>query len=212
MDTDATTNRSPVKSADYRHTRRLGDIGMALFLISLAILFISGLLGYILIRARVFGEGNIGSIQIQLPALFWVSTALIVAASYTIHQATRAIAHERQKQFKQWLVATLVLGGLFVLVQIPCLTLLLERNYHGISQAIPNGRVRNGLYGFIFFLIALHALHVLGGMIALIRLAIHGFKGRYDHENHQSVKHTAQYWHFIDVVWIILFGTILLMG
>jgi heme/copper-type cytochrome/quinol oxidase subunit 3 len=195
-----------------RYKRRLGDIGMWLFLGALGVLFGAGLMGYVLIRTRVFGEGSIGSVRIQLPEGFWFSTAIIIAASFAIHQAVEAVSHERQKAFRQWLWATLILGALFVIVQIPSLIMLLERHMEMLREVVRQGQRHNALYGFIFFLIALHALHVIGGIIVLIRMGIHGLKGEYDHEHYDSVRHAAQYWHFLDIVWIILFLTIWLIA
>jgi heme/copper-type cytochrome/quinol oxidase subunit 3 len=195
-----------------RHRRRLGDIGMWLFLAALGILFAAGLMGYVLIRTRVFGEGSIGPIHIRLPEGLWFSTAIIIAASYAIHRAVEAVSHEKQKAFRQWLLATLVLGGLFVIVQIPSLIMLLDRHLEMLREVVQKGQRHNALYGFIFFLIALHALHVIGGIIVLIRMGIHGLKGEYDHEHYDSVRHAAQYWHFLDIVWIILFLSIWLIA
>jgi heme/copper-type cytochrome/quinol oxidase subunit 3 len=189
---------------DPRRRRQMANIGMWLFLAALAMLFGAGIMLYVLIRTGVFGAGSV-AVHIHLPRALWFSTAVIIAASYTIHQAVEAVSHERQKAFRRWLVTTLVLGGVFVVIQVPSLAILLREHFEVLHQAARNGQRPNALYGFIFVLIALHALHVVGGIIALIRLGIHGLRGEYDHEHYDSVRHTAQYWHFLDIVWLILF-------
>lgn len=65
------------------------------------------------------------------------------------------------------------------------------------------------LQGLFFVLILLHALHFVAGMIALTIVTRRGLAGRYDHEYHAGVKLCARYWRFLDVVWIVLFGTFL---
>ena len=68
------------------------------------------------------------------------------------------------------------------------------------------------LYGLIFVLVLLHAAHVLGGIIALLRTGQQASRGVYDHEHYQPVRHVALYWHFLDAVWLAMFFTFLLMG
>ena len=63
---------------------------------------------------------------------------------------------------------------------------------------------RKGVVGMVVVLAVLHALHVLGGVVALGLVAVRSLKGRYDHERHWPVDFTAQYWHFLDVVWLCM--------
>jgi heme/copper-type cytochrome/quinol oxidase subunit 3 len=72
----------------------------------------------------------------------------------------------------------------------------------------PRGELR--LEGLFFVLILLHALHFVAGMTALTVVTRRGLAGRYDHEYHAGVKLCATYWRFLDVVWVALFGTLLL--
>ena len=64
----------------------------------------------------------------------------------------------------------------------------------------------------LFMLILLHALHVVGGIIYLIMVQVGAVSGLYDHESHAPVKHAAIYWHFLDIVWILMFFTLKLLG
>jgi heme/copper-type cytochrome/quinol oxidase subunit 3 len=68
------------------------------------------------------------------------------------------------------------------------------------------------LYGLVFILILLHALHVLGGIIALGMVTWRARQGKYDHENYMGVQFAARYWHFLDIVWIGMFTMFLVMG
>lgn len=70
---------------------------------------------------------------------------------------------------------------------------------------------RLALYGLVFFLVLIHALHVFGGIIALARTWQQARRGVYDHEHYQPVRHVALYWHFLDAVWLAMFFTFLVM-
>jgi cytochrome c oxidase subunit 3 len=60
--------------------------------------------------------------------------------------------------------------------------------------------------------VLLHAAHVVGGIILLALVARKAFRGGYDHEHHLGVHHAALYWHFLDIVWLVMFGTMLGLG
>ncbi len=66
------------------------------------------------------------------------------------------------------------------------------------------------LYGLIFFMIMLHALHVVGGFVALVRVVDGAARRRYHHEQFHPVRQLAMYWHFLDGVWVIMFSMLLI--
>jgi heme/copper-type cytochrome/quinol oxidase subunit 3 len=178
-----------------------GAMGMRLFLVSLAMLFGAAMVGYAFIRLAGGKSPPRGSLQ--FPHLLWISTALVICVSLAMSQAVSAVRRERQREFRVWLSISLVLAIAFLLVQAPAMAILL----------IEHERLRAAglfLYGLIFVLILLHALHVFGGMFALVRLSFRARQGAYDHEHYQPVRHTAWYWHFLDIIWILMFATFLL--
>jgi cytochrome c oxidase subunit III len=120
--------------------------------------------------------------------------------SVTIQLAVRELCREHQQPFRRWLHATLALAVAFVIVQAPSLKVLLERNAELRQKHI-------AFYGLIFVLILLHAAHVVGGIAALVWTSKRSADGAYDHENYQPVGRVALYWHFLDVVWLIMFLT-----
>ncbi len=186
------------------HTpHRAQTIGMWLFLASLAMLFGASMLGYALIRLT--SSAMPAERFLKLPWTLWISTALVLSASFTVHQALRAIQHERQDALRRNLLITLGLAIAFVLVQIPSL----------ISMLMSHADLRTSgvhLYGLVFTLVVVHAAHVLGGIVALGLVIRKAFASGYDHEHHIGVYHTALYWHFLDIVWLVMFGTMLLLG
>ena len=185
--------------------QRTSTIAMWLFLASLAMLFAASMLGYVLIRTGFFGNQAspppaYGSLQ--MPKSLWVSTVIILLASFTIHLAVGAVRREKQRLLRGYLAATLALSVAFIIVQAPSLFVVLSDHH----QLIDSGN-SNRLYGLVFFLILVHALHVIGGLVYLLMVIMKASAGKYDHEHYLGVRHAALYWHFLDVVWIVMFGT-----
>ncbi len=189
---------------------------MWLFLASLVMLFLSGMLAYVLIRFQRRDMVPLGAIG--LPWGLWVSTVVVIAASVTMHRALVAVRLERLKVMQNYLIATLALAVLFCLVQLPCLFVLWRDQVEVLRQAstlpaaMTVGRPGNFLFGAVIFLICVHAAHVLGGIVALVIVTVRGLRSEYDHESHGGIKHAVMYWHFLDVVWLVMFGTMLLIG
>lgn len=189
-------------------------LGMWLFLASLAILFVGGMLAYIIVRvAGTFERVNpvTGEVlpatapplhTLEVPLVLWLSTAAILISSYTIHRALDNVVHERQSKFRQALIATLLLAVPFFLAQGAGLATML-------GQAAEGG---SALQYAVFVLIVIHGLHVVGGLVPLIVITRQAHAGRYDHEYHSPVKGLAMYWHFLDVVWLLMFACFLVLG
>ena len=177
-------------------------IGMWLFLAALTMLFGATMLAYAIIRTHGAAAPALGTVH--LPHLLWLSTALMLLGSVTIHRALAAVRRERQAQLRQSLVMTCLLAVAFCTVQTPALWKLLQTHRAAAMQG-------TFLYGLIAFLILIHALHVLGGIIGLTVTTAHAFQNRYDHENYAGVKHAAMYWHFLEAVWVVMFAGLMLM-
>ena len=189
-------------------------LGMWLFLAALAVLFVGGMLAYVIVRVTgttarvnpVTGEALPPAAPplhtIDLPMVLWLSTGAILISSFTVHRAVENVVNERQDKFRQALLATLLLAVPFFLAQGSGLATMLGRAGEGGSA----------LQYAIFFLIIVHALHVIGGLVPLIVVTRRAHAGRYDHEYHGPVKHLAMYWHFLDAVWLVMFATFLVLG
>jgi heme/copper-type cytochrome/quinol oxidase subunit 3 len=185
---------------------------MALFLCSLSILFLAGMLGLIYLRVNATGPAA-GPSQ-GIPARLWWSTLLLILSSITISRAAAAARRGRQPALRLWLVATVTLALGFLVNQVPALTVLLERHFamlHELSRAAAATQPafvsdpRRYLFGLVFFLIIIHALHVIGGLVALGVAAARAFTGPGTPATAVSVRFTAVYWHFLDVVWLVMF-------
>ncbi|HET6251248.1 MAG TPA: cytochrome c oxidase subunit 3 [Tepidisphaeraceae bacterium] len=177
---------------------RTSTIGMNLFLASLFMLFGAGMVGYVIVRVAT--EKKLPRGDLIIPQALWISTAIVVIASFTIQRAVTELRHEHQPAFRRWLLTTLLLAIAFVIIQCPSLTVLFMRQREMLPKKI-------ALYGLMFVLIILHAAHVIGGIIALGWTYSRARKGAYDHETFHPVARVALYWHFLDAVWLVMFLT-----
>ena len=187
----------------YPVPRRASTFGILLFLASLSMLFIASLVGYFVIRK--FSSASPRGRVLHLPPILWLSTIVMIASSFTISRALVAIRAERRSDFRRYLWFTLALAITFIAIQTPALVQMLRDH----ARLEPSGM---RLYGLLFFLVLLHALHVIGGLVMLGIVLANAFRGRYDHENHVAVSNLALYWHFLDGVWLVMFLSLWIVG
>jgi heme/copper-type cytochrome/quinol oxidase subunit 3 len=187
-----------------RHRRRAslegaGTLGVTIFLVSLSVLFLASLVGYLVVRLRADEWGPGGGDR--YPEGLWISTLVILAASVTVHRALRAARLGDGRGTYRMLLTTLALGAAFLLLQ----------TINWIQLASDGITARTGLYGFTFYIFTvLHALHVVGGIIPLVASTRRARRGGYSVDDHAGVLHVAMYWHFLDAVWMVLFVVILI--
>jgi len=203
---DAPPDRAEATEDSYRPplptARRLGTFGIILFLVSLSMLFLFSLIGYVVYRLHLAEAGSVNHLplgELDLPMYLWLSTLIIVISSAMLHYAGISIAHERQGAFRKAISVTAALAVLFLIVQTPSLADL----YATVEVAGGEG---SPLPRLVMMLIILHALHVIGGIVPLGIITAKAHKGVYDHEHHHPVTHFALYWHFLGVIWIVMFS------
>lgn len=183
-----------------RYRLHPAELALYLFLGSLAMLFSASLIAYLSIRLG--GVSVSSGSHLEIPAIVWISTAALLATSWVLHQSLVAVRREKQRRMRQCLLVAMGLAWVFLLVQTWSLADLLHLHWLGLER-------RMGLYGVVFALVGLHAVHVIGGMVVLSTVTLRGFQYRYDHECYRGVKLCATYWHFLDVVWLVMLGTFL---
>jgi cytochrome c oxidase subunit III len=193
---------------DHPKSRQALAIGMWLFLAALSMLFFAGMLLYVLFYLHLFGD--ISLIPVKLPRATWVSTVVLLGGSFSIHRAVSAVRIERLARMRFWLYVTSLLAIVFIVIQLPCMLEL----WHGYSAAVgpamaaTTGKVKPvPLDGLVAVLIGLHAAHVVGGVVATLVVTYFAQRGRYDHEQYMAIRHTGLYWHFLDVIWLMMFVT-----
>ncbi|QDT06864.1 cytochrome o ubiquinol oxidase subunit III [Rubripirellula lacrimiformis] len=170
------------------------QLGGLLFLISLSVFFVTSILLY-----GIYAYTRRGDIQstAPMPASFLVSTVCLIVVSGLVHLATRTVRRERRGQTTLLLLASAASAVIFMGVQFYAMSEMLA------GPALQGGTGK-GVAGMVVVLALLHALHVAGGVIALGIVSVRSWLGHYDHERHWPVDFSAQYWHFLDVVWLCM--------
>lgn len=169
-------------------------LGFFLFIGTLSVFFAASLVLYLWIWA--FDKSDRAVAFASVPQSLWISTLFMLGVGYSLHRAVRAVRIERQTKFRRWLF---IAGGLalgFLVFQAAGLNRLLAEHF----ASGPDVK----LYGLIFVLVFIHALHVIGGLTTLAVVTNRACHDGYDHENYVGVSICADYWHFLDAVWIIL--------
>lgn len=171
-------------------------LGMWVFLASEIMFFaalLSTFLGY---KARAGAAGAL----LNVP-LMTIGTFVLLTSSFAAVSALSAIQANRMIAFRNWLITTMALGGLFLILE---LTEWLELIGHGITTGT--------LYGSAFFtLTGLHGMHVLIGIGWMAFLLVRTLRGTMSSGDATGVEIFGLYWHFVDIVWIVLFTIIYLL-
>jgi cytochrome c oxidase subunit III len=175
-------------------------LGMFLFIASEAMLFGAFFTAYFFVRV-VNPEAPGWPLEpFHLPVFVaGVNTAVLVTSSFTMHWALQSIKRGNRNGLKAGLVLTFFMGLAFLLTQ------MLEYARIGFTPA-------DGAFGTIFFgLTGLHGAHVFVGLTLLAVATIRAFRGHFTPEHHHGVEIPGIYWHFVDVMWIVVYATIYLI-
>jgi cytochrome c oxidase subunit III len=174
-------------------------LGMLLFIVSEVMVFGAFFTAYFFIRV-VQGEAWFPFEEFELPkAVAGVNTAILLSSSLTMHWALESIKHGNKAGMKAGLLLTTLLGATFLFVQV---NEYINLSQEGMTpQAFSQGSIFYGLTG-------LHGAHVAVGLTLLIMATVRAFRGHYSPEEHRGVEVPGIYWHFVDVMWVIVFTTI----
>lgn len=183
-------------------SRRTSFVGMVMALASWTMLFVALFFSYAVLRlnAATWPPDGLAPLPKALPLL---NTLVLLLSSCVLHQGTRPDAEEKPGALRRALLFTMLLGGLFLALQLAVWIPLWQ---HGF-------RIDNtGTYGSIFYgLTVFHALHVLAGLLALAVLLPGASAGRYASGRSSAVRSSAMFWHFVDVVWVVMFVAVYLV-
>jgi cytochrome c oxidase subunit 3 len=179
------------------HRPALLSVGAVVWLSS-ELMFFSGLFAaYYTLRAQSAVWPPAGANLDTLTAT--VGTALLIISSGTMQLSVRAIEQDDRQTFVSWLAATFILGAVFVSIQ-------------GWDWSRLHFAISSGAYGSIFYLMTgFHGLHVIGGLLAMVVMAGRAASPRFGARDTPAVELLSYYWHFVDIVWIGLYGTIFLI-
>ncbi|MBI3137179.1 MAG: cytochrome c oxidase subunit 3 [Sphingobacteriales bacterium] len=140
---------------------------------------------------------------VSLPRVFWVSTGIILLSSLAIQLAVRSFKNREMNRYRLLTGITVLLGAAFLVCQ-----------WMGFRELWAQQITFRGAGGgqFLYVIFGLHALHVLGGLIALFIMFIKGFFGKTKLYSSVPVEVAATYWHFVDALWIYLLVFFLVIG
>ena len=176
-------------------------LGILLFIVSEVMLFGAFFASYFFLRVVVDSQSWPPQ-PFELPkAVAGMNTAILISSSFTVHYALESIRRGNRTGLKLGLVATLLLGATFLFIQIN------EYVHLGFSA-------RDLAFGSIFYgLTGLHGAHVFVGLMLLSFASIRAFRGHFGPkaEDHLGVEVPGIYWHFVDVMWIIVYVTVYIL-
>jgi cytochrome c oxidase subunit 3 len=135
--------------------------------------------------------------------VFWFSTAVILMSSLTIQWSLRSFKLREMRKYRLLVAVTLILGLAFIALQWMGFQDLWKQNitFRG-----------SGAGQFLYVIFGLHAIHVLGGVIALLVIYIKAYMSRMKIYSSISLEVAATYWHFVDLLWVYLLVFFLIIG
>jgi cytochrome c oxidase subunit 3 len=175
-------------------------LGMLLFIISEIMVFGAFFTAYFFIRFVAVGHHwfPFGSDHLPVPVA-GVNTAILLSSSLTIHWAQTSIKNGNRNGLKAGMFLTSLLGLTFLCIQI--------NEYVHIGFA-PHDHAQ----GTIFYgLTGLHGAHVFVGLSLLVMVTVRSFRGHFSAEHHHGVEVPGIYWHFVDVMWVVVYTTIYIL-
>jgi cytochrome c oxidase subunit III len=204
-----TTEQSPV--AGLSHDARGGIsnvvLGMLLFLTS-EVMFFGGLFAaYFNVRANspvwpTINPETTEKFRLDILPLVGPATVLLILSSFTCQMAVWAIRRGDRTGFLRNIAVTFVIGITFLIMQGTDYVML---GSEGLTLSA-------GTFGTTYFtLTGFHGAHVFGGVIMLGVLVYRGLAGQFSARHHDAVEAVSLYWHFVDVVWILLFSLLYLL-
>ncbi|MEO0593067.1 MAG: heme-copper oxidase subunit III [Myxococcota bacterium] len=169
------------------------QLGLWIFLVSLGVLFAATVVAYLIVRFR--NDGWSQGLP-SLPRGLLINTASLLVTSAALWQALRAVQRDDARRLVMSLWVAFGFAIVFLVGQI--------LNWVQMIRADMPPNLAN-LYAFTFYMLTgTHAAHVLGGFVPLVITLKRAQSGRYNSSSYEGVQLTARYWHFLDIVWLIL--------
>ncbi|HEX8328270.1 MAG TPA: cytochrome c oxidase subunit III [Hymenobacter sp.] len=187
------------------------QVALYLALVAITVMFLMLVVAYATARIR----SGVPTGLHPFPRYFSLSTIVLVISSYTIGQALRLYEHDDLASLGRCLGATLLLGCIFSGLQVLGWRELMT---HGVPF---RGEASSSSGQFIYLISALHVAHLLGGMVLLLALLLQVLHADRDAVrslvfirnpyHRRQIKLLGTYWHFVDVLWVVLFAVFLFL-
>ena len=192
MESSTANNESHVMNASHGMHASHNLTGFIIFLCSESVIFIAFFSGFALLKLNALDWLPIGveGLEWQTPL---INTFVLVSSSGTIYLAERQMARQNIWGFRGWWLATMALGGYFLWGQAV--------EWSGLQFGFTSGT-----FGGTFYLLTgFHGLHVLTGVLLMLLMLVKSFIPNNYKGGEQGIQATSLFWHFVDVIWIILF-------
>ncbi len=182
-------------------TREQNRLGVELFVLSEAVFFLLLILAYVFYHHRT-GTGGAAAAHLD-PLRTGIYSVFLLASSLTMWRAEVNTTRGRRHRVRAWLLATIVLGAVFLVGQ--------GIEYAGLIQR--QVTISRDLFGTTFFtLTGFHGLHVLIGLVVLAVFTALVFAAEREAAVDTGLHAAAVYWHFVDAVWVVIFAVVYLWG
>lgn len=177
--------------AAHHHDYRL--FGVIVFLIAESMIFLGLFTAYLTFRAVAPSWPPEGTPKLEL-LLPGINTVILIASSFVMHNGDAAIKKNDVKGLRLWLGITALMGAVFLAGQL--------YEYFHLEFSL-----KTNIFASTFYVLTgFHGLHVTFGLMLIAAVLWRSLKaGHYTSEQHFGVEAAELYWHFVDVVWIILF-------
>jgi cytochrome c oxidase subunit 3 len=170
-------------------------LGMLLFIISEVMIFGAFFTAYFFIRVVTKDPWPAHGTSVP-EAVAGINTLILVSSSVTLHWALVSVRNGNRFGMKAGMLTTFLLGFTFLFVQIN------EYVHVGFAP-------HDSAQGTIFYsLTGLHGAHVFIGLCLLLMVTIRTFRGHYSNEEHRGMEVPGIYWHFVDIMWIIVYTSV----
>lgn len=133
----------------------------------------------------------------------FLATLILVASSFTMERAHKFLLAGKQRLSQRWVIISIIMGIVFLSCQ----------GYEwGFLKAYDEFTIKSGPFGTSFYMMTgFHGLHVSMGLVALTLAFVRLRLGHFTPQNHFYFVGATWYWHFVDIVWVFLFGTMYLL-
>jgi cytochrome c oxidase subunit 3 len=173
-------------------------LGMLLFIISEVMVFGAFFTAYFFIRVAQGDPWPAHGTKLPV-AVAGVNTAILVSSSFTLHWAERGIKLGNRFALKAGILTTFLLGCTFLFIQI--------NEYANIGFA-PQDAAQQTIF---YSLTGLHGAHVFIGLLLLLMVTVRSFRGHYSPDEYRGVEVPGIYWHFVDIMWLVVYSTVYLL-
>ena len=168
-------------------------------LLAAVVMFFAALTSAYIVRRGLSNDW----VTTRMPQVLWLNTVALLASSIVLELARRALKAGKRESFNRLWTAGSALGVLFLAGQYAA---WLQLRAQGIYLAT------NPSSSFFYVLTAAHALHLIGGVVALLYVSVQAYRLRLGPGKRTAIDVSAVYWHFLDGLWVYLLVLFLVWG